>query len=139
MIGSLFFAVVAASTLQDAQTAPPPAQKTPSIRSNECRCPETIPAPDLLLEGLVVDAEVSLTPDGLDVEDRRATIFTIARGETDVKGRTKIWHTIRTRSCGVNFDYGKKYKIAVRKTEEGFETDACLMKKLKSESDDSTN
>ena len=135
MIGSLFFVVVAASALQEAQIAPPPAPKSPSVRSNECRCPELVPAPDYLLEGLVVDAEVSLAPDGLDVEDRRATIFMISRSATDVKGRTKIWHTTRTRTCGVNFDYGKKYKIAVRKTEEGFETDACLMKKLSSESE----
>ncbi len=99
--------------------------------SSKCACKEEDVA-SLIIEGLVIDAELTLAPDRRSTNDRRATIFNvIVNNEADIKGRTKVWHVSNPDQCGVSFDYGKKYKIALRKTEEGqLETDACLMKEL---------
>ncbi len=76
----------------------------------------------------MVDAEVTLSADGLSPADRQATIFNVTSSSTDIEGRTRIWHATKPSQCGVTFDYGKKYSVVARETAEGFETDACLMR-----------
>lgn len=96
-----------------------------------CGCAKAA-APDMILEGLVVDAEVTLAPGGRSPNERQATIFNVlkATGEDLTKaidGRTRIFHNTTPGACGVTFDYGKRYSVAVRKTETGaLETDLCL-------------
>ncbi len=107
-------------------------------RSPTCKCAEEVETGTLLLDGFVVDAEVTLAPDGLSMSDRQATIFNISRSDDhEFKGRTKIWHSTRKSQCGMNFNYGSKYKLVVRKLENdpdddkkngGIETDQCLQK-----------
>lgn len=130
------FVAVLALLLQPApetEAAPSSDRKTPSIRYSECRCPDKDDSALIILEGLVIDAEVTLSADGLSPADRQATIFKINGSNRSVKGRTRIWHSNKEKQCGVNFDYGKKYEIAARRTEQGFETDACLMRRLRVE------
>jgi hypothetical protein len=75
---------------------------------------------------------VTLAPDRISINDRQATIMDVAKSSEDVKGRTRIWHTTSEKSCGVTFDYGRTYEIAVRTTEDGeFETDQCLMRQAR--------
>ena len=114
----------------ETEAAPAKEQKKPSIRFTECRCPDQDETAFIILKGVVVDAEVTLSPDGLSAADRQATIINVSGSNDGAKGRTKIWHSTKEVQCGVNFDYGKKYSIAARKTEKGFETDACLMRRL---------
>ena len=132
------FVAVLAILLQPApetETTPSSARKTPSVRYSECRCPDRDDSALIILEGLVVDAEVTLSADGLSPADRQATIFNISRSSASVSGRTKIWHSTKEKQCGVNFDYGKKYEVVARRLEQGFETDACLMRHLRTESE----
>lgn len=124
-----FLAVLAmAQTAGDLGAPPPDVRKEP-----ECRCPETPQDGVLFLRGLVVDAEVTVAPDGRSPNERQATIFTInPSADHDYKGRTRIWHTTKTESCGVTFDYGLQYLLAARRTEDGaLETDACLMRQTR--------
>ncbi len=130
------FVAVLAMFLQPAPEVgvrPPSSRKAPSIRFSECRCPDQDETAFVILEGLVIDAEVTLSADGLSPADRQATIFNINGSNASLKGRTKIWHSTKEKQCGVNFDYGKKYAVAARRTEQGFETDACLMRRLRAE------
>lgn len=132
------FVAVLAMVLQPApetEAASPLPRKTPSIRYSECRCPDLDDTTLIILEGLVVDAEATLSADGLSPADRQATIFDVNGSNINVIGRTKIWHSTKTKQCGVIFDYGKKYSVATRRTEQGFETDACLMRRLNAESE----
>jgi len=94
-----------------------------------CQCPDEVEDGVLILIGLVVDAEITLAADGISVNDRQASIFNINPSSTnDYKGRTKIWHSSNKAQCGMTFNYGAKYTLTVRKTEDGaLETDACLM------------
>lgn len=97
----------------------------------DCGCEEAAPAL-AYLEGFVVDAELTLGADGRSINDRQATIFDVLQGQDivamNVRGRTKIFHSANRKQCGVTFDYGKKYRVPVRKTEDGkFETDLCLV------------
>lgn len=122
--------------LQSAQTAAP-RYETPTIRAVGCRCPAQVEADAIRLEGLVVDAEVTLAPDGLSINDRMATVFMIKAGGK-ISGRTKIWHFSNPDQCGVTFDYGARYKLVVRQTEEGdLETDQCLMRQAPAATDSS--
>ncbi len=113
----------------DALAAPP---KLNRARAILCSCAKAT-APDYLLNGLVVDAELVLAADKRSAEDRQATIFNILsameNGEPiDINGRTKIFHGTNTNECGVRFDYGKQYMVYARKNEDGaYETDYCLM------------
>lgn len=103
-------------------------------RSREilCSCKGAAPA-QLLLKGLVIDAEVTLGPDGRSANDRQATFFNVlssreGAARAKVSGRTKVYHNSGAARCGVQFDYGKSYSVPVRKNEAGnFETDFCLM------------
>ena len=109
--------------------APPTYDRARAIR---CSCKDATPAM-LLLEGLVVDAEVTLGPDGRSANDRQATFFNVLKAREDgklakVSGRTKVFHQAGSAKCGVSFDYGKRYAVPVRKTEDGeLETDFCLI------------
>ncbi len=110
-------------------TAPP---KLNRARAILCGCAKAA-APDFLLTGLVVDAELVLGADKRSAADRQATIFNILsamkNGEPiDTRGRTKIFHGTNINECGVAFDYGKQYMVYARKSEDGaYETDYCLM------------
>lgn len=112
---------------QDAgDIAAPPVQ----IRKNPaCTCAAEAEQDLLTLRGLVVDAEITLAPDGRSPNERQATIFDIKpNNDSDVEGRTRIWHSTKKSNCGLTFDYGLQYSLIVRRTEEGaLETDACLM------------
>ena len=83
----------------------------------------------MTITGFVIDAEVVLGADKRSVEERMATIFDVtSSSDPSIKGRTKIWHNVSEDSCGVTFDYGKKYSVPARQSEEGeLETDSCLM------------
>ncbi len=125
--GAVFFmtALGAQSAQEGVLGAAPVIRKAPG---KTCQCPERREPGVIILEGLVVDAEVTLGPDGRSINDRQATIIDVVKSSDDVKGRTRIWHTTSEESCGVTFDYGKTYIIPVRKTEDGaLETDRCLM------------
>lgn len=124
-----FLAVLAlAQTAGDLGAPPPDVPKAP-----ECRCPEAPEEAVVFLRGLVVDAEVTVAPDGRSPNERQATIFTITpSADHNYKGRTRIWHTTKTESCGITFDYGLQYLVAVRRTEDGaLETDECLMRQTR--------
>jgi hypothetical protein len=109
-----------------ALTAPPVVRKVPA---NTCTCTGAREPGIIILEGLIVDAEVTLAPDRISINDRQATIMEVVKSTEDIKGRTRIWHTTSEKSCGVRFDYGRTYKVAVRTTEDGeYETDQCLMR-----------
>lgn len=125
--------LIAAAAMQEGEApgAPPEVREAPSIRA-KCACPDEPEEGIILLEGLVVDAELKVAPDGRSTLPRQATIFNIS-GENDrgVSGRTPVYHSANTDKCGVVFDYGKKYSVAVRENAEGeLETDACLMKAM---------
>ena len=77
----------------------------------------------------MIDAKVILGADGRSVEDRMATIFDVkSSNDSSISGRTAVWHSIDEDSCGVSFDYGKKYTVRARWSDnEELETDACLM------------
>lgn len=124
-----FLAMLAmAQSAGDLGAPPPDVRKAP-----ECRCPEAPEEAVLFLRGLVVDAEITVAPDGRSPNERQATIFTInPSADHDHKGRTRIWHTTKTESCGVTFDYGLQYLVAVRRTDDGdLETDECLMRQTR--------
>lgn len=106
-------------------------------RAPSCQCPAEPEEGVFIVEGLVVDAEVTLGADGLSVNDRQTTVFDVSKApEADLKGRTRIWHTTKLPKCGVTFDYGLKYRVAVRKLEDGsLETDECLMRLVRPASD----
>ncbi|VAW04576.1 hypothetical protein MNBD_ALPHA05-537 [hydrothermal vent metagenome] len=122
----LFIAALGVQSTDDALTAPPVLRKVPV---NTCTCTDAREPGIIILEGLIVDAEVTLAPDRISINDRQATIMDVAKSSDGVKGRTRIWHTTSEKSCGVTFDYGRTYEVAVRTTEDGeFETDQCLMR-----------
>lgn len=110
-------------------TAPP---KLNRARAIICRCAKA-PAPDVLLNGLVIDAELFLGEDKRSAADRQATIFNILSASKNgapvkISGRTRVFHETNANQCGVRFDYGKQYMVYARKNEDGgFETDYCLM------------
>ena len=110
--------------------------RTDRVQIILCGCASAAPA-DLTVEGLVVDAEVLLGPDGRSALDRQATVFNVLPSTRpdragDVKGRTRIFHSTAERKCGVAFDYGKNYRVPVRRTEDGaLETDFCLIQRAR--------
>lgn len=96
-----------------------------------CSCPVEDEAVNFL-RGLIVDAEVTLAPNRLSINERQATIVNVESADNGVSGRTRVWHSNNTDACGVAFDYGKRYEIAVRELDDGsFETDACLMRRAR--------
>jgi len=103
----------------------------PELRKKEetCVCPATAQRADVTVSGYVVDAQMVLAADGYSMEDRMATIFDVAKSSNgEYSGRTKIWHNISNKACGVTFDYGKKYSVPARVNDDGdLETDQCLM------------
>lgn len=123
--------LVSLLALQSAESAEPPHHKTPTVRAVGCRCSDQTEPGAIIIEGVVVDAEVTLAPGGLSVNDRMATIFDV-KGQGEISGRTRVWHQSNPDQCGVTFDYGLTYKVALRQTEDGaLETDACLMRKTR--------
>ena len=113
--------------------APPRSYETPRVRA-DCICQDDDAADIIRLEGLVVDAEVTLSAGGRAANDRQATVFDVSGGDdAAISGRTRIWHSTRTEDCGVTFDYGRKYSLAARRTDAGLlETDECLMRRAAS-------
>ena len=101
-------------------------------KEKSCECPTEIESGLIIIEGLVVDAEVTLAPDRLSVNDRQKTVFNVkASGDHDLKGRVNVWHSSNEKECGVTFDYGQSYKVVLRTLEDGaVETDQCLMKSV---------
>ncbi len=131
MLIALFAAMTLAQAPETAEeiSAPP---KLNRARAILCSCAKTKP-PEFMLQGLVVDAEMTLGPDGRKAAQRQATIFNVLSATefgkpANVEGRLKIFHVTNPDECGVRFDYGKEYMVYARKTEEGaYETDYCLM------------
>ena len=118
-----------------AQASPAELTEPPRLRqplTPQCACADEPQTDYVTLEGLVVDAEVTLAASGRAVNARQATIFEVARAsEQDVRGRTRLWHTTIIEQCGVTFEYGRRYTVAARRTEAGdLETDECLMRAL---------
>lgn len=93
-----------------------------------CTCPANS-RPDVTVSGYVVDAQVILGADRRSVEERMATIFDVTQAsDSTIRGRTKIWHNVSEESCGVTFDYGKRYSVPARYDAQGeLETDSCLL------------
>lgn len=121
-----FLAAFAAAQVSPADLAAPPPLYPERPARPACACSEETPANVTTIEGLVVDAEVTLGVDGRSVNDRQATIFEVARA-VNPDGRVKIWHSTIDAQCGVTFEYGRKYKIVARQAKnETLETDACL-------------
>ncbi len=126
---SILAFALAAGALSAAQDldryAPPEVRQAPA-----CVCPASRETPEVVFSGFVVDAEVTLGADRRSVEDRMATVFDVKSSNNgDVDGRTRLWHTTAPSSCGVTFDYGKKYSVAARRSDDGdLETDKCLMR-----------
>lgn len=119
---------------QEAQATAPTIRRLPNLK--KCRCPEEVESDFLIIEGLVVDARVSLAPDGRSANDRQVTFFNVVREINEIEGRIPVWHSTDPAQCGVTFDYGKKYKVPVRKTiDDALETDQCLMKQLNEQFD----
>ncbi len=120
------FALLLSMALQSADPYAPP----PLLGQDEsdCACPAGSEA-DVTVSGYVIDAKVILGADRRSVEDRMATIFDVAdSSDPDISGRTAVWHTVDEDSCGVTFDYGKKYSVPARYNDDGeLETDSCLM------------
>ena len=127
--------IAALSAALFAQASPADLTEPPRLRTPPtplCACADEPQMDFITLEGLVVDAEVTLAPSGRAVNARQATIFDVARAsEQGVRGRTRLWHTTIIEQCGVTFEYGRRYTVAARKTEAGdLETDECLMRAL---------
>jgi hypothetical protein len=111
----------AAANNTDNLTAPPDLSRERLIL---CGCASEPPA-ETVLNGLVVDAELTLGPDRRSTNDRQATVFE-KRGSGE---RFKVFHNTSRSGCGVTFDYGKNYSVPARKTEDGvFETNFCLVR-----------
>jgi|GEM_PF-6326712 len=129
--GFVFFAVaIGAQSAEDGALGAAPVIRNPPGKT--CECPDAREPGIIILEGLIVDAEVTLGPDRRSINDRQATIIDVAKSGDGVKGRTRVWHTTSEETCGVTFDYGRTYKIPVRETEDGdFETDQCLMQQAR--------
>lgn len=126
MLIAAFSALLIQSSAADL-AAPPPRYREGALEPR-CVCTDEPPTGLITLEGLVVDAEVTLAPGGLSTNDRQATIFDVAQSSKgDIKGRTRVWHSTVAAQCGVTFNYGQRYTITTRRLEEdGLETDACL-------------
>ena len=124
----LAFAVQAAD--QDLTELPPDADW---LLASKCECPPELDPNPIILQGLVIDAMVTLAPGGLSVNERQATVFDVSSStDKKFKGRTPVWHSNIPDNCGLTFNYGSKYKIAARKNEEGkLETDQCLMRQAR--------
>lgn len=103
--------------------APPEIRKVPS-----CTCPEIAESGVITFDGYVIDAEMTLAPGGLNTNDRMATIFDVkSSSDPKVIGRTRVWHETTEDKCGITFDYGRKYSVAVRVIDgDVLETDSCL-------------
>ena len=99
------------------------------LDTEKCICPARREYPDVTFTGYVIDAEMRLGSDKRSVEERMATIFDVKESNnSDVMGRTRLWHNVSDDQCGVSFDYGRKYDIAARWSDDGdLETDRCLM------------
>ncbi|MEO1250848.1 MAG: hypothetical protein AAFW81_00700 [Pseudomonadota bacterium] len=108
-------------------TAPPDFERGQRIL---CGCAKA-QGPSFVVEGIVVDAELRLGPDGRSAADLQTTIFSLlsAPDEAGLDGeRVRVLHDSRADKCGVRFDYGKRYSVPVRRTDEGaLETGYCLM------------
>ena len=96
---------------------------------SQCVCPAALQSGIITLDGLVIDAEMTLASDMLSPNDRMATIFeVVSSSDSSVSGRTRIWHNVSEDQCGVTFDYGKNYTVYAREDDgNGLETDSCLM------------
>ncbi len=132
LIVNVAIAALGANTAALAQPEPdimtPPVLR--KVEISKCVCRDNPEIETVSLKGLVVDAEVSLGPDGKTAADRQATFFNVfVSDEKQLRGRTKVWHLTDPDNCGISFDYGRQYSIAVRKNDEGeLETDLCLAK-----------
>ncbi len=131
LAGSFF--LIAASGVQSVDPSLGDAPTIRKLPKKECSCPPEPEKDVFTLYGLVVDAEVTLAPDGRSANERQATIINLVEPDDDANvsagERARVWHKTKSEQCGVTFDYGRKYKIPARKTEQGqFETDLCLMR-----------
>lgn len=106
---------------------PPVDREAPEI----CVCPRTPVADVPTIYGFAIDAVVLLDASGLKPLPRQATIFRIVSAE-GVEAATpfKVWHLSGANRCGVDFDYGKGYTVALRQKGADYETDICLMRQV---------
>ncbi|WP_425409736.1 hypothetical protein [Hyphococcus sp.] len=124
---AFFLSLGAAGFAAQTDPAAPPELKT----APACVCPAPSEAPDVTFSGYVVDAKITLGADRRSVKDRMATIFDVkSSSDGDIEGRTSLWHTTSAETCGVSFDYGKKYSVAARWSDGELETDKCLMREM---------
>jgi len=96
---------------------------------SKCKCIDAKPSVKSF-DGVVIDAALFLGTDGRFVADRQATIFRVVDG---LDGETvKVFHSTKPEQCGLSFDYGKEYRIAVRSEKGIYETDYCIDPRSKS-------
>lgn len=136
LIATLSAALLAQSSAADLAAPPQLYGKDPTEPRCVCIDDQT-PKEFITLKGLVVDAEVTLSANRLSTNDRQTTIFDVTQASNnETSGRTRIWHSTLVGQCGVTFDYGRRYTLAVRKSETGqLETDECLMRQLNTTED----
>ena len=117
------------SAQNDALRDAPTVIKTEAKRECTCTQPAADNTDEIIVHGLVTGARLFLAPDGLKPADRQATIFSVSKSLPRKVVNTSeqpIYHNTNTTKCGITFDYGRTYKIAVRKNEKGeLETDFC--------------
>ena len=123
LFAALAFAVQAGAA-DPSLTAPP------ELRS-QCRCKPVGDAEPVTIRGFAIDGEIRVAENGRDPLPRQATVFRVLTAN-GVEAQTpfKVWHMTAPAQCGVTFDYGKLYVVALRKSGEEYETDQCLMRSI---------
>lgn len=110
--------------------AEPSLTAPPALRS-QCRCKPSEGDELVTIRGFAIDGEIRVAENGRDPLPRQATVFRVLSA-TGVEAQTpfKVWHVTAPDQCGVTFDYGKLYMVALRKSGEEYETDQCLMRSI---------
>lgn len=119
-----FFLFAAA---QGSAYAPPEIARPPAAT---CRCESAADEADLVVFiGVAADAEIRADETGRNPARRQATIFRAVRVRAgEAENPAYVWHATDREACGLSFDYGRQYTVRARRSEDGLETDACLMR-----------
>ncbi|MEM6413763.1 MAG: hypothetical protein AAF720_03810 [Pseudomonadota bacterium] len=108
-------------------TAPEPPATKVADPYEECTCTADHKIVETEFVGLVQDARLSLAPGGLSVLPRQRTVFkVISSKDRSIKDTVEIWHETKPQDCGITFNYGKRYRVPLRRVKGGLETDYCL-------------
>lgn len=121
----VFIILGAAAAVSAPAMAQPPEIRTPPPA---CRCEAAAPENAVVFEGIAIDAEITVDETGAAPAARQATVFRVTRRvDGAVENPARVFHVTDPDDCGVAFDYGKRYRVAARETEDALETDRCLI------------